>query len=382
MDDRHSRTEHLSPPSFRRYTQTQDDHDAAGPNQNEFPETSLWAVYDKIRGCLLGGAIGDALGAPLENLTYQQIRKKFGSMTGFVEHDAHWGRVTGNTQLTCYTAEGVIRSFQRYKNRGICSVQNVLEYTYHRWLEAQNAIGPIAVSTGHGQTGWLMNVPELRFTRGKSLTLRHALLGKPQNSKGNGALTRIAPVGLAPFVSSFESGCEIASISHGHPLASLSAGIFAEMIARALRGDDFLTAARQALELIESKPEALPLVRSIQSALKLGQSGATKPEDYQPLGPGVDAVQALCRALSVTCLVTCHPDRIDAEQGLLLAVSAGGATDAVGSLTGQLLGAFLGHPKLPQKLCTEVELAALLETIARDMFIGFFRGFGILYPPN
>lgn len=119
MDDRHPRTEHLSPPSFRRYTQTQDDHDAAGPNQDEFPESCLWTVYDKIRGCLLGGAIGDALGAPLENLTYRQIRKKFGSITGFVEHDAHWGRVTGNTQLTCCVFHACRSGFPREADQNL-----------------------------------------------------------------------------------------------------------------------------------------------------------------------------------------------------------------------------------------------------------------------
>jgi ADP-ribosylglycohydrolase len=40
-------------------------------------------LYDKVLGCLLGGEIGDAMGAPAEGLTYLQISEKYGTITDF-----------------------------------------------------------------------------------------------------------------------------------------------------------------------------------------------------------------------------------------------------------------------------------------------------------
>lgn len=40
-------------------------------------------LYSKILGCLAGGIIGDAMGAPVENLTYQEIEAKYGLISDF-----------------------------------------------------------------------------------------------------------------------------------------------------------------------------------------------------------------------------------------------------------------------------------------------------------
>ena len=64
-----SRRDPPESPSFRPYYQQPTDYDAGGGIAEQDP----WKVYGRIRGCLIGGAIGDALGAPLENLTQQRI---------------------------------------------------------------------------------------------------------------------------------------------------------------------------------------------------------------------------------------------------------------------------------------------------------------------
>lgn len=40
-------------------------------------------LYDKIRGCMIGGLVGDAMGAPTERLTYKEIEEKFGEVSDF-----------------------------------------------------------------------------------------------------------------------------------------------------------------------------------------------------------------------------------------------------------------------------------------------------------
>jgi ADP-ribosyl-[dinitrogen reductase] hydrolase len=47
---------------------------------------------DRVRGCLLGSAIGDALGAPLEGLSCQQIRTHYGRVRNYVDGVQAWKR--------------------------------------------------------------------------------------------------------------------------------------------------------------------------------------------------------------------------------------------------------------------------------------------------
>jgi ADP-ribosylglycohydrolase len=40
-------------------------------------------MYEKVLGCLLGGLIGDAMGAPVEDMRYADIEKKYGLVDDF-----------------------------------------------------------------------------------------------------------------------------------------------------------------------------------------------------------------------------------------------------------------------------------------------------------
>src|SRR5262249_51568757 len=68
-------------------------------------------------GCLLGGAVGDALGAPVEFDSIQRIRSEYGP-EGIKDYDAAYGRrgaITDDTQMTLFTAEGLLRTIARQR---------------------------------------------------------------------------------------------------------------------------------------------------------------------------------------------------------------------------------------------------------------------------
>ena len=79
----------------------------------------------RIRGCLLGGAVGDALGAPVEFMRRDAIVARFGprGITGFAEAYGRIGAITDDTQMTLFTAEGVLRAYVRWSARGILGVE-------------------------------------------------------------------------------------------------------------------------------------------------------------------------------------------------------------------------------------------------------------------
>ncbi len=67
------------------------------------------------RGCLLGGALGDALGAPVKHLRLTEIRRRFRSdgLQAFAFAFGRLGAITADTQMTLFTAEGVMRAHMR-----------------------------------------------------------------------------------------------------------------------------------------------------------------------------------------------------------------------------------------------------------------------------
>jgi len=80
-------------------------------------------------GCLLGLAIGDVLGAPVDFLSWQEIVNLYGK-NGIKDFYA-WGgfnpgSYTSNTQMSLATAVGCIRTYQRMLNKGFCNSSDIV----------------------------------------------------------------------------------------------------------------------------------------------------------------------------------------------------------------------------------------------------------------
>ena len=75
---------------------------------------------DKYRGCLIGGAVGDALGYPVEFMSAASIRGKYGEngITGYELYDG-CARISDDTQMTLFTATGILLGETRGCVRGI-----------------------------------------------------------------------------------------------------------------------------------------------------------------------------------------------------------------------------------------------------------------------
>jgi len=312
-------------------------------------------ILDRITGCLVGGALGDALGAPLENMDRAAATATFEKQS--------WAagplKVTSNTQLTLFTAEGMIRASQRLRDRGHCSIPNVLEYAYTRWLHTQDSSSSIPTDRG-----WLVDCPELHAIRGSCATLKAALQsGTKAQSMGNGAITRIAPVGLTNLDAAAEVAASVAGISHPHPEAQQAAALFATILQKMVRGDSTDTA-----------------IRSSDATLSkhYHEAACNKSENSEPT---LTARQALLCAVG-SAAVANYPAPMNFWRGLRQAVCNGGASDAVGSLTGQMLGCELGYSRLPQELLSRLELHFELRLMARDLWLEYYGDWSELYPPN
>jgi len=141
----------------------------------------------RFRGCLLGGAVGDALGAPVEFMDLPEIRARFGAagIRDFVPYAGKTGAITDDTQMTLFTAEGLLRAANCGRMRGIGpDFIRVLGNAYRRWLHTQGEGGrrdPDFLS------GWLIRNRDLYTRRAPGITCLGALgaLGADVRLAGN-----------------------------------------------------------------------------------------------------------------------------------------------------------------------------------------------------
>lgn len=334
----------------------------------------------RIRGCLLGLALGDALGAPIEFETLSRIRAGFGQDGPDHLADAYGrpGLVTDDTQMTLFTAEGMLRAAARARERGICHPPSVLYGAYQRWLHTQ---GVPSAYEHLALDGWLVHVPDLHHQRAPgSATLRALRAGHPGSlseplvdvggpyrySKGCGGVMRVAPVGLFPasddLADIFRLGCQSAALTHGHPSGYLPAGVLAVAVYLLTEGRPLHLALMQARRFLPQHEGYEETTEALDCATTLAETSMVSPEALETLGGGWTGHEAL--AIAVAAVLE-HPT--DARAALRLSVTHSGDSDSTGAIAGALIGAALGEEALPQDWLAHLELRSTIERIANDL---------------
>ena len=212
------------------------------------------SVQDRIRGCLLGGAIGDALGGPVEFWSYSDIHERCGDrgvrdfLPATYGSTRGVGLITDDTQMTLFTVEGIIRAVIRIKARGIGRVHGPMQHAYQRWYTTQTFMAPPEVTDEQDPNfvdGWLGHQQWLYSQRAPGNTCMTALASlrggsfgatASNDSKGCGTVMRSAPFGFMDTEDCGWIAVECSEITHGHEAASASAGALAVLIKGISRG--------------------------------------------------------------------------------------------------------------------------------------------------
>ncbi len=323
-------------------------------------------------GCLLGGAVGDALGYPVEFDSYNEIQRKYGSVTGYITGGSAPALISDDTQMTLFTAEGLLRAFCRGNQRGVMPLfTQIVHRAYLRWLHTQGGTPKGSCFNPPQYDSHLSKIGELHARRAPGNTCLSALssgkmgtISEPiNNSKGCGGVMRVAPVGLIMFPDQvFDTACEIAAITHGHPSGYLAAGTFAEIINRIISGLPLAEAISAALDILKTRPGHQECLDAVTEALTLAATEPPSVRNIERLGAGWVAEEAL--AISLYCALTA---KSDFAAGVLLAVNHSGDSDSTGSITGNILGALLGQTAIPNPWLEQLELRHLIEETAIDL---------------
>lgn len=340
---------------------------------------------DKYRGCLIGGAAGDALGYAVEFLDDTSIFRKYGKsgITAYAHIDGI-AQISDDTQMTLFTANGLLLGTTRGMTRGIMdSYPNHIASCYQEWLRTQRESYPL---NEQYHCSWLVNFPELFCCRAPGNTCLSAIqtftYGKPgtieepiNHSKGCGGIMRVAPIGLYFEGKKYSQdeidriGAETAALTHGHQLGYIPAAALVHIIHMVAHNDtitllEAVINAKEAICCQFADAKHLPeLLNLLDKAITLSLGSIDDLDAIKQLGEGWVAEETL--AIAVYCALK-HSH--DFEKALIASVNHSGDSDSTGAVTGNILGAYLGLEAIPQKYVDNLELRNVILELADDLY--------------
>ncbi len=371
--------------SCERDTEPDTDTDAMKESDSRVPppwrsqRQSRGAVLERFRGCLLGGAVGDALGASVEFMQRTEILRRFGpkGITRYAPIYGGLGKITDDTQMTLFTAEGLIRGWVQGCFKGMTNYPKVTAHAYLRWLQTQGDWSSCNIDFGIHEPGWLFQQHELHNCRAPGTTCLSALrtmrsLGEParNRSKGCGGVMRMAPVGLFTWRlrehesprDTFQLGNVLAALTHGHPTGSLTGGVLAVLILALVDGASLTDALATSKAILRDESSYEETLRAIERAEELAVSGLPHAEVITQLGEGWIAEEAL--AIAIYCALVAP----NFQQGVILAVNHDGDSDSTGAIAGNLLGTMHGVKAIPAEWLKPLEMREVITELADDLY--------------
>ncbi len=337
---------------------------------------------DIFRGCLLGLAVGDAMGYTVDSKTLGEIRADYGP-NGLLGYDLvnGYADVTSYTQIAAFTANGMLLGLTRGRMQGkMAPLVRYIGLAVREWSRSQRYCQP------ERNYCWLSGVPELKRRCCMDIRMLDVLakdaLGSMEEpalrSNYPGALTEAVPIALLSGELKMEQqelnhlGAEAVALTHGHPEAFLSGAVLTHALCALLRDpwQETLPLVRDTVDAIQMQfgreyPQTTHIWELLQMALTLAASDSVTPcEAMERLGCRT-AAEVLAGAL-YAC-VTCGGDF---DTAMITAVTHSGRSTAVGAVTGAVMGASLGASALPDFYLESLEPTAVLTELADDLSQG------------
>ncbi len=335
------------------------------------------------RGCLLGLAVGDAMGYTVDSRNWQEIREDYGP-NGLLGYDLANGyaEISSYTQLAAFTANGLLLGLTRGQMLGkMAPLIRYIELAHQEWAASQRPWGrPLK------NFCWLPRRRELcqRHCMDTRMldTLNRAKPGSledPVNHYNTPASLTTA-VGVGMFFNKDRGGrlerdrlgAEAVALTHGSPTAFLSGAMLAHLISRILAHPEapLDRLIKEAVVKIRDQfgheySQANDLLNLIRSAVAYSQTcDVSSVEVMEQLGCET-AAQVMAGAV-YACLVS----KEDFDSAMIVAVNHSGRSAAVGAVVGAILGARLGEEALPEFYIDCLEPAEVLRELADDLFDG------------
>jgi len=337
------------------------------------------------RGCLLGMAVGDAMGTPVDGKRYREICETYGP-AGLRGYDTANGlaEISSYTQVALYACNGLLLSIARGHTDVPAGVRGMTQ-ALKEWARVQHL-----PRSPERRYCWLCHVPQLRRRRimdSRTLdSLTRNVLGTPgkpvNQGAGPGTLPAAMAVGLYfhPDRMGFQEigwmGAQAVALTHGEPLAFLSGAVLAYITAGLVHAPEcpleqqFLQAAQTVMTQFSGLyPQAARLNMMVKDAVALSRNPELpRPKAMEQLECHT-AAQVLCGAIYA---VLASGENFD--EAMITAANHSGKSAAVGAITGAILGLKQGEETLPEFYLESLEGEAHIAELATDLYTACPKG--------
>lgn len=287
-------------------------------------------MKNKVRAGVIGHAIGDALGVPVEFAKRNQLEcHPVRNMESYGTHNMPAGTWSDDTSMEIALLKSLIdcKSFD-YKD-----IMN----NFCKWWQDNDftATGKI-FGTGRTCTKAINN-----YCEGMSPL---ECGGTNENDNGNGSLMRILPVAFVCY-ENFITGAakyqlvrEVSSLTHAHEISVLGCYIYVNFVCCLLNGESLTTAYSKIQR--EDYSGFSETGRGIYGRILKNNIADYEESEISSSGYVLSSLEA-----SLWCLMKTKSYR----EAVLRAVNLGDDTDTVGAITGSMAGIYYGYESIPRE---------------------------------
>lgn len=348
-------------------------HDPRTPSTPPDVEVSLSDWTSRVRGLMLGIALGDAVGG-----AGPEAR-----LSGPLAAGAA-------TELAAWTVEGLLRDFTA-NNWAITARSDGVLHAYQRWAMlrgAHSAIDswdPTPLVEGEPSIGWLMRTPEARRAHGSSPTMIEvAVTGKACRTPSSRAVIKALPYAALAGAGQFSTSgpSKIAAYAgmfteqtHTNTHATGSATIATFVLANLLRASEsFETTMQRCATSLQSIAGYTSLqgfaMGAVKDAISTGLARPRQARELQRLAPDADARSALLGGLYVATSFASAGEMDDALRFTSMAPDS----RSIASVAMAVLGARHGYESLPQEPTNRLEFGWIMDRLGTDLALRVVEG--------
>ena len=301
------------------------------------------ATADRVRGMLLGLAIGDALGNTTEGQLPEQRQSERGLITDYLENKYADFRAVGlpsdDTQLAFWTIEALL------ENEDLDAASLAAAFCGRHIYGIGHTVRQFTKSMANGSPWWQAS----------------------QKSAGNGALMRIAPV-ILPYIALpspelWKRTALFAGVTHNDPANIACCVGFVKLLSDLLVMTEppqpswWLDAFEETACPVEGDTRYEPRGGAWQGSYLGSLTKFTVEKSREALGKDLDAVQFGRQVFSGAYLMETMPMVLfilakwghNPEQALIAAVNDTKDNDTVAAIVGGAVGALHGEKALPKR---------------------------------
>lgn len=344
----------------------------------------MFSKRSAYRGCLLGLAVGDAMGYTVDSKTWPQIQEDYGPY-GLQGYDLlnGYADVTSHTQLAVFTCNGLLLGLTRGQVYG----KMAPFVKYAGLAQREWAAGQRRYDQPQRSHCWTFRVPELRRRHCTDTrmveTLNRNLLGSLEEPSTRhdtpASIATAVSAGLFGDPKRMEQneidrlGAECVALTHGHPLAFLPGAVIAHLISKCLNDQEspLSQLIEEALAALEQQfgrdyqRSVKEIIAQVHQAVTLAQDRSIPPLTAMEKLKCDTGADVLAGAVYAALLW-----ENDFDSAMIAAVNHSGRSAAVGCLTGAILGARMGEEALPDFYLEGLEITGVLREMADDLMQG------------